>query len=100
MNIQITARKFKIKDSLKEYINEEVKKLNKFNDDIMEANVTLSFTHVKDSIKTVEIVLSVPGKIITATADSEDYSKSVDMVIAKLEKQLKSLKSKKLSRSK
>ncbi len=98
MNIQITSRKFKAKDSLKDTIKEQLQTLNKFNDDILDANVILSYTHLKDSLKTVEIKLSVPGKILTAEETSEEYSKALSKTITKLEKQLKTLKSKRIAK--
>ena len=99
MNIQITSRKFKAKDSLKTEIKEQLNTLSKFNDDILDANVILSYIHLKDSIKTVEIVLSVPGKTLSAEDTSEDYGKSLTKTISKLEKQLKTLKSKRLTKT-
>jgi putative sigma-54 modulation protein len=98
MNINITSRKFKAKDSLKDHIKEEVNSLEKFSDDIMEANVVLSFTHAKDSIKEVEIVLLLPGNTLSVSESSEDFHKSVSVAVAKLERQLKKVKSKKLAK--
>lgn len=100
MNIKITSRKFKAKDSLKTEINKQLKSLEKFNDEILDANVILSYTHLKDSIKTVEINLSVPGKIFSAEETSDDFGKALPKTINKLEKQLKTFKSKRLARSK
>lgn len=100
MNINITARKFRAKDSLKDFISSELKTLEKFNSDILEANVILSYMHMKDSIKTAEINLQVPGKVISASEDSEDFNKSVDLAIVKLTKQLKKLKTKRLAKTK
>jgi len=99
MNIQITSRKFKAKDSLKKTITEELKSLEKYNDDILDANVILSYTHLKDSIKTVEIVLNVPGKVLSAEETSDEYGKALTKTISKLEKQLKTLKSKRLAKT-
>ena len=98
MNIQITSRKFRAKDSLKEHINKEMKGLEKYNDDILEANVVLSYTHIKDSIKTAEVVLKIPGKVLSVTETSEDYSKSVSIAAEKLVRQLKKVKTKRISR--
>ena len=39
MNIRITSRKFKAKDSLKNFIRDEVKSLEKFNDQILDVKV-------------------------------------------------------------
>lgn len=100
MNIQITARKFRAKDSLKDFIREAIKSLEKFNDQIIEANVVLSYTHLKDSIKNVEIVLQIPGKIITVNESSEDYEKSVNSAIEKIIRQLSKIKTKRIARKK
>lgn len=100
MNVQITSRKFKAKDSLKEFINKELKNLEKLSDDIIEANVILSFTHLKDSIKAAEINVKVPGKTLNATEESEDFNKSVSLSIDKIERQLRKLKTKKLAKHK
>ncbi|RMD48735.1 MAG: ribosome-associated translation inhibitor RaiA [Ignavibacteria bacterium] len=94
MNVQITSRKFKAKDSLKEYIHKELKSLEKYFDDIREANVVLYYTHQKDSIKTAEILLQVPGKSLVAEVSSDDFTKSVHGCVQKLERQLKDLKAK------
>ena len=99
MNIQITSRKFKAKESLKSEITEQLNSLNKFNDEILDANVILSYLHLKDSIKTVEINLGIPGKIFTAEETSDDFSKALTKTITKLEKQLKTLKSKRKSKT-
>lgn len=99
MNVQITSRKFKAKDSLKTQINEELKKLEKFNTDILDANVILSYTHLKDSLKTVEIILGVPGKTFSAEETSDEYSKALSKTIIKLEKQLRTHKSKRIAKA-
>ena len=99
MNIQITSRKFRAKESLKATITEELKSLEKYNDDILDANVILSYTHNKSSIKTVEITISVPGRTFTATENSDEFGKALSKTITKLEKQLRTLKSKRLAKS-
>lgn len=99
MNIQITSRKFAAKDSLNSFINEEIQKLNKFNQDIMDVNVILSFLHNNNSVKSAEIVLHVPGKVFQAEESSDDFVKSVNGAIAKIERQLKKLKTKRLAKT-
>lgn len=95
MKVQITSRKFRAKDSLKDYIKDELKALEKYCDDIIEANVVLFYTHPKDSIKSAEILVQVPGKSFFAEVSSEEFSKSVHECVQKLERQLKSYKEKK-----
>ncbi|MCF8260407.1 MAG: ribosome-associated translation inhibitor RaiA [Melioribacteraceae bacterium] len=98
MNINITSRKFTAKDSLKEFITDEVTGLQRFNDEIMEANIVLSFTHLKDSIKTAEIIMKVPGKTLTVSSDSDDFSKSISSAVSKMERQLKKIKTKQIDK--
>ena len=100
MNIKITSRKFKAKDSLKNFIKREINSLKKFNDNIMDANVVLSYTHLKDSIKSVEMVIQIPGKTITVTDSSEEFEKSVSSAITKVIRQLDKVKTKRIARKK
>ena len=99
MNVQITSRKFKAKESLKEEITYQLKSLEKYSDDIIDANVILSYTHSKDSIKTVEINLNIPGKTLSANESSDEYGKALSATIQKLTKQLNTLKSKRISKA-
>jgi putative sigma-54 modulation protein len=94
MNISITARKFKAHPTLKEYINLEVSSLTRFNESILSAEVILSFQNNKDSIKTAEIIMHVPGQILTAIEHSDDFKKSVGASIEKITRQLQKLKTK------
>jgi len=98
MNVTITSRKFKAKETLKEFINKEVKTLEKYHDGILDVNVILSYTHLKDSIKTAEIIVKIPGKTLNVSEESEEFSKSVDISIDKLKRQLKKEKSKRNSK--
>lgn len=97
MKIQITSRKFRAKESLKDFIKGELTSLEKYYDEILEANVVLSFTHLKESEKTAEIILKIPGKTLSVSDTSEEFEKSISLAIAKLEKQLEKVKTKKLA---
>lgn len=100
MNITITARKFKAHPSLKDYINGEIKSLEKYNYDILSADVILSYQNTKDSVKTAEIILQVPGQTLNATETSDDFKKSINIANEKLIRQLKKLKTKRIERVK
>jgi len=100
MNIKITARKFKARTTLKDYIKDELKSLLKFNDSILSADVILSFQNSHDSIKKAEVTLHIPGQTLVAAEESDDFSKSITAATSKLSRQLKTLKSKRISRVK
>jgi len=95
MNIQITARKFKAHPTLKEFIQDEISSLEKFNDDIIGAVVILSYQNSTNSIKKAEVILSIPGQKLNATDESEEFKTSISAVTEKLRRQLETIKSKK-----
>jgi len=98
MNISITARKFKAHSTLKEHIEGQINSLKKFNDDILNADVILSYQNPKDSLKIAEIILQVPGQTLTAKEQTEDFVKSVNASVEKISRQLKKLKTKRISK--
>lgn len=100
MNITITARKFKARETLKDHIKDEVKSLLKFNDGILSADVILSYQNSHESIKKAEITLHIPGQTIVALEETDDFAKSISAASNKLQRQLKTLKSKRKSRIK
>lgn len=100
MNIRITSRKFKAKESLKEQIRGEIKSLLRFNDNILNVNVVLSYTHPKDSIKVLEIILQLPGKTIIVEQSSEEYELALGKAIDKIKKQLAKIKTVRTTRPK
>lgn len=99
MNIQITARKFKAHDTLKEFIKDEITSLKRFNDDILGADVILSYQNNTNSIKKVEIVLNIPGQTLIATDQTEDFKTATTSTVEKLRKQLSTKKSKRVAKT-
>jgi len=99
MNIQITARKFKAHDTLKDFIKDEITSLARFNDDIIDADVILSYQNNQNSIKKVEIVLSIPGQTLSAADQTEDFKTAATSATEKLRRQLETIKSKRASKT-
>lgn len=100
MNIRITSRKFKAKETLKEFIKDEVKSLERYFDEILDCNVILSFTHMKDSIKTAEVIVKLPGHTISVEVSSDEFEKSVSQAVEKIQKQLIKIKTKRVDKKK
>jgi putative sigma-54 modulation protein len=94
MNVQFTARHFKAHEGLKQYAVSQVSTLKKFYDGIVDGNVILRFEKSKDSLKIAEINLGVYGTSLVAIEKSEDFYKSIDNAVAKLERQLLKYKDK------
>ena len=94
MNLQFTARHFKAHDGLKEYALAQVSTLKKYYDGIVNGNVILRFEKSKESVKIVEINLAVHGTNLVAIERSDDFYKSIDSAVIKLERQLQKYKDK------
>jgi ribosome-associated translation inhibitor RaiA len=48
-------------------------------------------------VKTAEIILQVPGQVLTALENSDDFKKSVALSVEKLSRQLQKIKTKKIN---
>jgi len=91
MNFSITARHFKLKDDLREYITSKSNKLSRYYDGIIDTEVILGW---EKNTRLCELKINVNNKQIVLKEDSEDLRKSFDIAIDKAERQLKRYKSK------
>lgn len=94
MEIKFTARHFKPAEELREYAQDAVGKLERYYDGIVKSEIILSFERARNSLKVAEIHLTVYGTLLKAVHKSEDYQKSVDTAVAKLERQIVKYKGK------
>lgn len=92
--INVTSRHFKAHKSLVEYAEQEVASLTRFYDGIIKSEVIMSFEKARNSVKTVEVKVSVYGTMLTAVEHTDDYFKSIDGAIEKIKTQLRKYKSK------
>jgi len=94
MDIHFTARKFKAHLATRNHAFSVVKKLDKYYDGIVRTDVILSFERPQQSIKMAEINIHVYGTVLSATEKSDDFRKSLDLAVDKLERQLAKYKTK------
>jgi putative sigma-54 modulation protein len=89
MNIQITARHFKARPDLQEFIEGAVNGLTQLYDGIVSADVVLEVeTQNNNDNKMAEVSLLVYKDKLFAKEKSDDFTKSVGACIEKLERQL------------
>ncbi len=91
MRTSIAARSFKASAKLQEYANSEVTRLEKYFDNIIDCDIILSY---QKENKTCEILLSVHGTVLNAKDQSDDFYKSINRTVNKLEQQVKKYKEK------
>jgi len=92
MKVNIVARHFEISEKTREYIQAEIDhRLEPVYDRIVGCKM------IVDKGKneyTAEVVMNVPGDTLTAKEVTENLSKSVDLVVKKMRKQLAKHKTK------
>jgi putative sigma-54 modulation protein len=86
MNISITFRQMDATDAVKGYATEKVSKLQKFLRQPLHGQVTLS---CQKTIHMAEVDLHSGGQHYHAHESSEDMYATIDMVIDKLERQIR-----------
>jgi len=91
MRINFTARHYKPSERLKEYAQNEVKRLEKYYDGIIDCDIILDY---QKDIQIAEIMVTVYGTKLTVKEKTEDIYKSIDSAVEKLERQLKRYKEK------
>ena len=91
MQYRLTARHFDPPMRLKQYVDKEVKRLQKFYRGIIDCEVIL---YPEKLLQVAEIQLKVNGALLTAVEKTEDMFKSVDLAVEKIERQLKKHKEK------
>jgi putative sigma-54 modulation protein len=85
VDVIVRSRNVEVSDGLREHVEKKISKLEKFFDQVQEAQVTLS---VEKERHIVEVTVPVNGIILRGQEESSDMYASVDMVVDKLEKQI------------
>lgn len=91
MGIQVRGRNIEVTDALKEYINKRLRKLEKYIDNLGEAQVSLS---VVRGFHRIEVTIPINGMILRGEESTGDMYASTDLVVDKLEKQIEKYKGK------
>ncbi|WP_424766664.1 ribosome hibernation-promoting factor, HPF/YfiA family [Paenibacillus sp. sgz302251] len=93
MNYNIRGQHFQVTDALRDYVEKKLSRLDKYFESPVasETNVTLSVTKGKH---TVEVTIPLPGVMLRAEEKSEDMYASIDVVVDKLERQIRKHKTK------
>ncbi|MGI6713183.1 MAG: ribosome hibernation-promoting factor, HPF/YfiA family [Bacillota bacterium] len=89
MKIILKGRNIEITDALREYVEKRLGKLDRFYDEMNEAQVTL---RVEKDRHRVEVTIPLNGFILRGEEETADMYGSVDLVVEKLEKQIEKYK--------
>jgi len=96
MEITIRGKNIELTPALKDYIDDKVGRLERYFESINGVDVALTVEHHRSIEKTqrAEVTMYVNGTVIRAEESSVSMYSSIDIVVEKLERQLKKYKSK------
>ncbi len=95
MKITVSVRNFDATEKLKKFANDELDQLTRFYDGQMSGEMVLD---EKNNLKTVEVRVAMLGKMLPAQVEGSDFYKIIPQAVKKIEKQIRSTKSKLYSR--
>ncbi|HEX7038536.1 MAG TPA: ribosome-associated translation inhibitor RaiA [Trueperaceae bacterium] len=101
MNIyKLVGRNLEVTDAMRTYAEEKLAKLDRVSDQIVDASVVMSFDTKEDAANpaTVEVQVNLPNGIIRAEERAQDTYAAIDLVVDKLDRQLKRFKGRLLAR--
>lgn len=91
MEIRTTARHFELTPELKDFVDKEINRLERYYDHIINSHLILEEEGYR---KSAELNLKVYGTILTSQHSSNDFRTSIEAALTKMETQLKKYKSK------
>lgn len=91
MIIMVNGKNIEVTSALKNVVEKKLSKLDKYFNEDVKAHVTLS---VQRNSQTVEVTIPFNGIILRAEEDNEDMYSAIDIVVSKLEKQIRKQKTK------
>lgn len=96
---QLIGRNLDITDAMRSYAEEKLAKLDRFSDQIVDSKVVMSYNdRVGGAPAKVEVQINVPNGIVRAEERGMDTYSAIDLVVDKLERQLKKHKGRVLAR--
>ena len=94
LRYQVRGENLEITQPIREYVENKVSKLEKYFADSLEANVYANAKVYKNNKKKIEITVPLKGVTLRAEETNEDLYAAVDLVVDKLERQMRKYKTK------
>jgi len=98
MEVLIRGNKVEITESMSNYVKEKMSKLDKYMDtESLKANVLVK---VRNYTQKIEVTIPLKTLILRAEEEQQDFYSAVDLVISKLERQIRKNKDKLIKKEK
>lgn len=93
MNYNIRGQRFQVTDALRDYTEKKLSRLEKYFEEPIASEITVTLAVTKGK-HTVEVTIPLTGVMLRAEEKSEDMYASIDLVVDKLERQIRKHKTK------
>lgn len=93
------GRNIDVTDAMRTYAEDKLERLERFSDQIVDAKVVMSYNErIAGEPAKVEVQVNVPNGIVRAEEGGRDHYAAIDLVVDKLERQLKKYKGRPLAK--
>lgn len=93
MNYNIRGENVEVTDALRDYVEKKISKLERYFDTPLTSDVHVTLTVLKD-LQIVEVTIPLTGVLLRAEERNNDMYASIDLVVDKLERQIRKHKTK------
>ncbi|GAB2322940.1 ribosome-associated translation inhibitor RaiA [Alkalibacterium sp. m-11] len=94
LRYNVRGENIEVTQAIREYVEKKVGKIEKYFKDVPEANAHVNLKTYSDKTAKVEVTIPLPYVVLRAEETSPDLYGSVDLVIDKLERQMRKYKTK------
>ena len=95
MNLQLTGRHLEITPAIRDYVKEKFAKIKRHFDHVIDMNIILSVEKLQQK---AEATIHISGKNLFVECEDENLYAAIDMLVDKLERQVRRHKEKQTAR--
>ncbi len=93
MNYQIRGQNLEVTPALRDYVEKKIGRLEKYFDTMLGTDCYVTMRVIRDE-QTVEVTIPLTGLILRAEETNTDMYAAIDLVVEKLERQIRKFKTK------
>ena len=94
LNYNVRGENIEVTPAIREYVESKVGKIEKYFDEMPEANAHVNLKIYSDRTGKAEVTIPLPNIVLRAEETSPDLYGSIDLVVDKLERQVRKYKTK------
>lgn len=94
LKYNVRGENIEVTPAIRDYVEKKVSKITKYFNDVPEANAHVNLRTYSDKSAKVEVTIPLPYIVLRAEETSPDLYGSIDLVVDKLERQMRKYKTK------